>query len=134
MMKQVVMFVFLLSIAFLIGAPPSFAKTKGYLYVVSYSVAQKKVYLSKVITQKVRNISYSEEEYVAEVGLIQGMESQFLKHLVSAIGVNPSEYTITARGAYKSKAIADRRLNTEREQFSKKGYVAKVLSNFEYSD
>lgn len=133
-MKQVLMFVFLLSMAFLIGAPPCFAKTKGYLYVVSYSAVQKKIYLSNIIVRKVRDISYSEEEFVAEVELIQKMEAQFTEHLVSAGRANPAAYTTTARGAYKSNAIAERRRNSEKERFSKKGYSIMVLSDFEYSD
>lgn len=134
MMKQMIRFALLLSMALLIAAPPCWAKAKGYLYVISYSFAQKKVFLSKVITQNVRDVSYSDEEYVTEVELIQKMESQFLQHLVSVAGVNPSEFTTAARGAYKSKAIADMRFKEERERYLKSGYSAKVLSDFEYSD
>lgn len=133
-MKQVVQYILLLSLAFLVGATPCLAKAKGYLYAVGYSVAQKKVYLSSIIIQKVRNISYSDEEFVTEVELIQKMEAQFLKHLVATERINPTAYTTTARGPYKSNAIADRRLNAEKEQFTKKGYSIMVLSDFEYDD
>lgn len=133
-MKQVARFVLLLSIAFLICASPCLAKTKGYFYLVSYSAAQKKIYLSKVIIQKVRDVSYSEEEFVADVELIQKMEAQFLKHMDSVENTNSAAYTTAVRGAYKSQAIADKRHKAEREQFSKTGYLMKLLSDFEYSD
>lgn len=90
--------------------------------------------MSNVIIQKVQNISYSDEEFIVEVELIQKMEAQFLKHVVSTGSVNPTVYTTTVRGPYKSEAIADRLLKTEREQFSKKGYSTTILSDFEYSD
>ena len=134
MMKQTLRFTLLLSMAFLIAAPPCWAKTKGYLYVISYSFADKKVFLSPIIAQKVRDISYSEEEYVTEVELIQKMEAQFQQHLSSAAGVNPANYTISVKGAYKSKAIADAKLKKDRERYLKKGYSAKVLTGFSYSD
>ena len=134
MVKQVARFVLLLSIVFLICVPPSWAKTKGYFYIVSYSVTQKKICLSKVIIQKVRDVSYSDEEYVAEVELLQKMEVQFLKHLTSVESTNSADYTTAVRGAYKSKTIADKRLNAERDQFVRTGYSIKLLSDFEYSD
>ncbi len=134
MMKQTVRFGLLLSMAFLIAAPPCWAKAKGYLYVISYSFAQKKIFLSNVITERVRDVSYSDEEFVTEVELIQKMEAQFQEHLASAAGVKPSEYTTAVRGAYKSKGIAEKRLKEERERYLQKGYSAKVLSDFTYSD
>jgi hypothetical protein len=134
MMKQIVPILLILSFSFLVAASPCWAKTNGYLYVVSYSFAQKKTFLSKVIIQKVRDVSYSDDEYVSEVELTQKMEAKFTDHLVSTEKVNPSEYTTTVRGPYKSKAIADRKLNIESEQFTKKGYSATVQSDFEYSD
>lgn len=134
MMKQVMSIALLLSLTTLIVAPPCWAKTNGYLYVVSYSFAQKKVYLSNVIIQKVRNVSYDDNEFVAEVELIQKMEARFLEHLVSAGKANPAEYTTSVRGPYKSQEIAGRLFEIEREQFTKKGYSIMVQSDFDYSD
>lgn len=134
MMKQTARLTLLLSLAFLVAAPPCWAKAKGYLYVISYSFAQKKVFLSPVIIQKVRNASYSDEEYVTDVELIQKMETQFQQHLSSATGEDPSKYTTAVRGAFKSKGIADARFKKERERYLKKNYSAKVLSSFKYSD
>ena len=134
MMKQTLRLSLLLLMTFLIAAPPCWAKAKGYLYVISYSFTQKNIFLSTIIIQKVRDVSYSEEEYVTEVDLIQKMEAQFQQHLSNAAGVNTSEYTIAVRGAYKSKAIAEIRMKEERERYLKKGYSAKVLTGFTYSD
>jgi hypothetical protein len=133
-MKPTLRFTLLLSLVFLIGAPPCWAKAKGYLYVVGYSFAKKKVYFSHVIMQKVRNKSYSEEEYVTEVELVQKMESQFQKHLSSTVGVNLQEYTVSARGAFKNQALAEERLKKERDRFLNKGYMATVLTGFVYND
>ena len=134
MMKQTVRFTLLLLMIFLITAPACWAKTQGYLYVISYSFTEKKVFLSPIIIQKVRDVSYSEEEYVTEVELIQKMEAQFQQHLSSAAGVNPSKYTMSVKGAYKSKAIADMKVKKERERYLKKGYSVKVLTGFSYSN
>jgi hypothetical protein len=102
--------------------------------VISYSLAQKKIFLSKVIAQDVRDVSFSDEEYITEVELIQKMEAQFQQHLASAAGVDASEFTTAARGAYKTKEIADKCLIEERERYLKNGYSAMVMSDFEYSD
>jgi len=134
MMKQTVRLTLLLLMAFVIAAPPCWAKAKGYLYVISYSFTQKKIFLSPIIIQNVRDISYSDEEYVTEVELIQKMEAQFQQHMASAAGANPSDYTTSVKGAYKSKAIADMKMKKERERYLKKGYSAKVLSSFAYQD
>ncbi len=134
MMKQTLRLTLLLLMTFLIAAPPCWAKAKGYLYVISYSFTEKKIFLSPIIIEKVRDVSYSDEEYVTEVELIQKMETQFQQHMSSAGGVSPSKYTTAVRGAFKSKAIADMRLKEERERYLKKGYSAKVLTGFAYSD
>ncbi len=133
MIKQTVRFVLLLSVALLIAAPPCWAKTKGYLYVISYSFAQKKIFLSQIVIQKVRDVSYSDDEFVTEVELIQKMEAQFKEHLFAA-GVNASEYTTAVRGAFKTQAIADGRRQKERERYLKKGYAATVLTNVQFKD
>ncbi len=134
MLKQTVRYALVLSVAFLIGAQPCWAKAKGYLYVVSYSFAKKKAYLSNVIIQQVRDISYSDEEYVTEVELIQKIESRFLRLMASSANIDPEEFTTSVKGAYKSKNIADFRLNTDRKRYLKKGYAVIVLSDFVYSD
>lgn len=134
MMKQSLRIGVFLTLAFLICAPPCWAKTDGYLYVVGYSIAKKKVYFSSVIIEKVRDVSYSDEEFVTEVELIQKMEAQFQSHLAATTKLNPAEFTITVRGAYKSKAIADLRFKEERERFINRGFAAVVFTGFIYSD
>lgn len=119
---------------FLISAQPCWAKAKGYLYVVGYSFSQKKVFFSSVIMQKVRNVSYDEQEYVTGIKLIREMESQFQKYLVSTVWINPEEYTIATRGAYKKKEIAEKAIENDKGIYLNKGYQASVLNSFVYED
>jgi hypothetical protein len=134
MMKQTARFTLLLSMALLMASPPCWAKSKGYLYVISYSLAQKKIFLSQVITQKVRDISFNDEEYVSDIDLLRKMESQFQQHLASVADVDASAYTTAARGAYKTQAIADKHRDQEKARYLKRGFTVKVLSDFAYSD
>jgi hypothetical protein len=124
----------LLFLAFLIWAPTCWAKSKGYIYVVGYSFAEKKAYFSNIIVQKVRNVPYDEEEYATEVGLLQKIEARFQELLVSDMQLTTSQYTVAARGAYKNEAIAKAKIDTEMRQYVKRGYTAKVLKDFIYSD
>lgn len=132
--KKIAGFSLLLFLAVLICAPTCWAKSKGYLYVVGYSFIEKKAYISNVIMQKVRNVSYDEEEYVTEVKLLQKIEAQFQKYLASDMRLNTSQYTVAVRGAYKSEAIAQEKIEAEIRQYVKRGYTATVLKNFVYAD
>lgn len=132
--KKLAGFSLLLFLAFLICTPTCWAKSKGYLYVVGYSFVEKKAYISNVIMQKVRNVSYDEEEYVTEVKLLQKIEARFQKYLASDMRLNTSQYTVAVRGAYKSEAIAQEKIETEIRQYVKRGYTATVLKNFVYAD
>ena len=134
MTSKALRFSLLLFLVCLIAAPPCLAKAKGYLFVVGYSFAHKKVFLSRVMMQKVRNVSYSNEEYVTEVVLLQKMESQFQSFLTSSEGVKTSDYTVSVRGAFKSEAIAKKRLAEEKERYESRGYTSKVLNNFVFND
>lgn len=125
---------FLLFLALLISAPPCWAKAKGYLYVVGYSFSQKKVFYSSVVMQKVQNVSFSEQEYQTGVELIRALESQFQKYLVSTVWINPQEYTISTRGAYKKKEFAEKAIEDEKVVYLNKGYQASVLNSFVYED
>jgi hypothetical protein len=124
----------LILIALLFAAPPCWAKANGYCYVVGYSYKLKKAFFSPVFMQKVRDISYSDEEYTTEVELIQKIESQFQSYLSIGQQVNSDDYTITARGAYKNQNIAIKRLTTERDNYKKKGFKATVLKGFKIQD
>ena len=126
--------VLLILSAFLFAAPPCWAKAKGYCYVVAYSYKIKKVFFSPVFMEKVRDASYSDEEYCTDVDLIQKMESQFQSHLSANRKVDVSRYTITARGAYKNEGVALKRFMTEREDYTKKGFKASVLKGFVYKN
>ena len=121
-------------LAFLITAPPCWAKEKGYLYVVGYSFSQKKVFYSSVVMQKVPNVSYDEQEYATDIKLIRDMESQFQKYLVSTVWINPEEYTISTRGAYKKKEFAEKAIEDDKGIYLNKGFQASVLNSFVYKD
>lgn len=120
----------LILLVLLLSASPCWAKAKGYCFVVGYSYKLKQAFFSKVFSQDVRDVSYSDEEYTTDVVLIQKMESQFQAYLSSTQNVESTKYTITARGAYKDESIAMRRLVTERDNFKKKGFKTAVLQNF----
>lgn len=110
------------------------AEADGNLYVVGYSWDKKKAFFSPILVQSVKDVSFSDEEYVTDVDLLQKMESQFAKHLVDNNGIKISDYTIAVRGAYKKKAFATKRLKKEMRRFRKKGCDIRVVTNFKYSD
>ena len=119
-------------VVLLFFAPPCFAKAKGFCFVVGYSYKLKKLYFTPIFTVKVRNVSYSATEYVAEMDLIQKMESQFQQHLRNASGVNPADYTVASRGAYKSKSLAVKSLEKEKKEYANKGFELLDLKNFQF--
>jgi len=134
-MKKVLMRNTLLILAaLLVFAPASWAKSKGFCYIVGYSFAKKKAFFSSILIQKVNSKSYSDEEYVTDVELIQELESQFKTHLASLVSLGLDSYTISARGAYKSDAIADAKFKDEMHLYETKGYSVTILRDFKFSD
>lgn len=113
-------------------APSCLAKAKGYFYVVAYSYQDKTVYCSSIFIEKVRDISYSDEEFVAEVKLLRKIETAFEKYLAGIANTDLSKYTLGGRGAYKSLSIAKKRQDNEKKDFTKKGMVIKDTPNFEF--
>lgn len=109
---------------------PCWAEAEGYCYVVGYSYKLKQAFFSTVFMQMVRDVSYSDEEYTTDVELIQRMETQFQRHMVTRQNVDASQYTITARGAFKNETIGLKRLMTERSNYKKKGFKTTVLKTF----
>ena len=120
--------------ALLFLAPPSWAKSNGFCYVVSYSFANKKAYFSPIFVQKVNSKSYSDEEFVTDVELIQKIESQFKSFISSLVNLDPSKYTISARGAYKSNPIAIAKYKDEKHLYETKGYSVVILKDFKFVD
>jgi len=113
---------------------PCWAKAQGFCYIVSYSYVEKTAYFSPIIMQKVDSKSYSNEEYVTDVELIQKLESQFITRLSRNVNLDAGRYTVTARGAYKTNAIANEKARSEMEQYKTKGYSVKVVRDFVFSD
>ena len=119
-------------IALLFLATPCWAKAKGYCFVIGYSYKLKKLYSTPIFMVKVRNVSYSATEYVAEVELIQKMESQFQNHLAGTTGENPADFTVTARGAYKNQAFAAQAMAREKAEYAKRKFEVLDLSGFAF--
>ncbi len=120
--------------ALLLFAPASWAKSKGYCYIVGYSFAEKKAFFSPIIMQKVNSKSYSDEEFVTDVELLQAMESQFQSYLSSLVDLDAKRYTISVRGAYKSNAIANNKFKEEMGLYETRGYTVKLVKDFEFAE
>jgi hypothetical protein len=129
--KLLKIFLFLV-IIFTISVPPCFAKAKGYCYVIAYSYSQKVVVFTPVFMKKVKNVSYSDEEFVADVELIQKMESAFDRHVRDTMNINARDLTVSARAAFKNSEIATRRLNAEKQEYISKAWDIKEASNFKF--
>lgn len=132
-MKTKMLWIVWIMAAFL-SADSSWAAEKGYGYVVAYSYQKKVVYNTPIFVQKVRGESYSAEEFCSDVAVIQKMESAFQKFLQQSLGLNSTEYTISARSAYKSEAIAQKRLDNELKDFAAKGMEVKAVNGFRFND
>ena len=120
--------------ALLVFAPACWAKANGYCYVVGYSFSDKRAFFSPIIIQKVNSKSYSDEEFVTDVELTQKLESQFQSRLSRIRSVKVDQYTISARGAFKSNTIADGKLKAEIERYETKGFTVKIVTDFVFSD
>jgi hypothetical protein len=115
-----------------ICAPPCFAKAKGYCYIVAYSYGQKIVVFTPIFTKHVNDKSYSEEEFIADVELIQKMESSFENHVRNTLKIGAPDLTVSARTAYKSLEIAKARLDTEKQEYIRKAWEIKEASKFNF--
>ena len=120
--------------ALLLFAPASWAKSKGFCYIVGYSFAEKKAFFTPIIIQKVKSKSYSDEEFVTDVELIQKLESQFQSYLSGLVSLDVKRYTISARGAYKSSAIATQKHKDEMGLYEARGYTVKLVKDFRFVD
>ncbi|MFZ1984590.1 MAG: hypothetical protein WAU91_09255 [Desulfatitalea sp.] len=116
----------------MIAAPLSWAKETAYNYIVAYSYKDKVVYHSPIFTQQVNGESYNEEEYAGDTASILKMEAAFLKHLEQGLKVNGTNFTVSARVAYKSDSIAKNRMDKELTDFRFKGLDIKEAKAFRY--
>lgn len=121
-----------LVLGMMIVAPLGWAKETSYNYIVAYSYKDKMVYHSPIFTEQVKGDSYNEEEYTNDTATILKMESSFLKHLEQGLKVNSANFTVSARVAYKSEAIAKNRLNKELTDFRFKGLDINEATAFKY--
>ena len=134
MKKKLIRNVLFILTGLLLFAPSCWAKSKGYCYIVGYSFTEKKAFFSPILVLKVNSKSYSDEEFVTDVGLIQNMEFQFQSHLSGLVSLDAGRYTVSARGAYKSNAIANGKLKDEMDLYETKGFAVKVVKDFKFSD
>jgi hypothetical protein len=116
-----------------VGTPTGWAKENGYCYIVSYSTHERVVYFTPVFVARVSGATYSDEEFVADVGLIRELEAQFQKYL-SGQGLAPSDFVTSARVAYRSQAIAERRLAAEKGDYSSRGFTIQTADDFRFNN
>jgi len=133
MKKTCLKLIVVMVLAVVFSAPSCWAKEKGYCYIVSYSLNEKTVYITPVFVAKVSGATYSEEEFVADVVLIRKMEEQFIIYLAGQ-GMNSADFVTSARVAYRSQAIADKRLADEKSDFSARGYTIKDADQFKFKN
>ena len=123
----------LMAMAIVFSAPSGWAKEKGYCYIVSYSLSEKTAYITPVFVATVSGATFSEEEFVADVELIRKMERQFNKYL-AAQGMGNTDFVTSARVAYRSQAIAGKRLADEKLDFTGRGYTLKDADQFKFKN
>ena len=123
----------LMAMAIVFNAPSGWAKEKGYCYIVSYSLSQKTAYITPVLVATVSGATFSEEEFVADVVLIRKMEDQFNQYL-AVQGISSTDLVTSARVAYRSRAIADKRLADEKRNFTGRGYAIKTTDQFKFKN
>ena len=116
-----------------LGAPPCWAKEKGYCYVVSYSLREKVAFFTPVFTAVVSGAVYSDEEFVADVEVIRNIENQF-KAYQEKIGLNSADYYTEARVSYRSEQAADQRMAAEKKRYEGRGFAIKKTGSFEYAE
>lgn len=132
MQKRLLKTLLFMVILFAISVPPCFAKAEGYCYVVAYSYGQKIVVFTPVFTKKVNDKSYNDEEFIVDVELIQKMESSFESHVRGLMNVNADDLTVSARMAYKSREIANKRLDAEKQEYISKSWEIKEATDFSF--
>jgi hypothetical protein len=123
----------LMAMAIVFNAPSGWAKEKGYCYIVSYSLSEKTAYVTPVFVATVSGATFSEEEFVADVELILKMERQFNKYL-AVQDIGSTDFVTSARVAYRSQAIADKRLADEKLDFTGRGYTLKDADQFKFKN
>ncbi len=124
----------IINFSLLLFAPPSWAKAKGYCFVVGYSYKLQKFVHTPIFMVKIRNVSYSDTQYVADMELTDKMESQFRDQFYNQMRISPEEFTVTARGAYKSLALAIKGLDKEKDDYDRRGFEVSELKDFRFSD
>jgi len=116
-----------------VSAPSCWGTENGYCYIVSYSDSTRTAYFTPVFVAPVSGETFSKEEFVSEVSLIRKMQAQFQTYLTEK-GLSTSDFVTSAREAYRSQAIADKRLANEKSSFSSRGFTIKMADDFVFKD
>ncbi len=124
----------ILLLGMLIAAPLSFAKDKSYNYIVAYSLKAQKAFYVPIFQLKINGVSYNDDEYLADTETVLKMEGEFQDHLENKMNVRIRDLTVSARIAYKTKEVAERRLEKEIGEFRFRGFDIKEVDNFKYDD
>jgi hypothetical protein len=132
-MKKTCLKLMVTMVLVVVFSAPCWAKEKGYCYIVSYSLQEKIAYFTPIFVAKVSGATYSEEEFVADVVLIRKMEAQFQKYLAGQ-GMDSADFVTSARVAYRSQAIADKRLADEKKDFIGRSYTVKDANRFKFKN
>jgi hypothetical protein len=123
----------IIMLAIMFSAPSCWAKEKGYCYIVSYSLGEKRVYITPVFVARVSGATYSDEEFVADVELIREMETQFNRFLARKEATR-ADWVTSARVAYRSQAIAEKYRTNEKNDFDSRGYTFKEIGGFQFKN
>lgn len=131
MTKSLLRLLVVLALALVLGVPSCWAKENGYCYIVSYSQEARRAYITPVFVAKVSGATYSDEEFVADVELIRKMEGQFNRYLAGK-GMSSVDLVTSARVAYRSQAIAEKRLADEKSDFKRRGFDIEEADQFKF--
>jgi len=118
----------------LVFAPLSSAKEKSYNYIVAYSLKKQLAYYVPTFQLNVKGDSYNDEEYVSDTETVLKMEGEFQNFLENTMGIRIRDITVSARVAYKTKEIADKKLEKEIGDFRFRGFEIQEVTKFKYDD
>lgn len=130
MQKKALLLLWVLMAVLVIGTPAAWAKNTGYGYLVAYSARDQVAYYSPILSLRAVGASSSDEEYFVKTSVIMDLESAFQKHLEQKHNINSTQFTFSARAAFKSEEIAKNRFDQEIDTFRFRGFQLIEVSDF----
>jgi hypothetical protein len=113
-----------------INATVCWAKSTAYGYLIAYSARDQVVYYTPIFKLQVAGKSFSDEEFFSDTLTVLKLEAAFQKYLTQTHNINPTNFTVSARDAYKSQEIALKRFNEESGTFRFRGFKLIEESDF----